>query len=210
LRRQIEQRTAMLAGISHDLRTPLTRMKLQTEMLGDTTDAYELKNDISEMERMVNAYLDFVRGQGDEKMQKISLHDVLQKIELNIHRSGKSVLFQPFDNMHLTLRPLSFQRCLVNLIQNATKYGENVEVSVLQDDMSVSILIDDDGVGIPQDQREDVLKPFFRVESSRNLDTGGIGLGLPIAQDIILSHGGKLELETSPKGGLRVAVTLSK
>lgn len=210
IRRQIQQRTAMLAGISHDLRTPLTRMKLQTEMLGDTPDAAELKSDIAEMEKMVNAYLDFVRGEGDEKTEAISLNDLISRIIINTRRIGIDINEKDIPEIMLTVRPVAFERCLMNIINNATKYAHHIEISVENTENELLLHIDDDGPGIPEDALGDVFRPFFRVDESRNLETGGIGLGLPIAQDIILSHGGHIELGRSPLGGLRATIIMAK
>jgi two-component system osmolarity sensor histidine kinase EnvZ len=206
--RQITQRTAMLAGVSHDLRTPLTRMKLQVEMMGDTPDARDLKSDVADMERMIAAYLDFVRGQGDEPTQRTDLAPVLSRIAAAARRDGAQVVLDATPDISLVLRPIAMERALANLVGNAVKYAKAVSIRADRDDQHVIVTIDDDGPGIPAAAREDVFKPFYRVETSRNQRTGGVGLGLPIAQDIIHAHGGTIELQDSPAGGLRVRVVL--
>lgn len=206
--RQITQRTAMLAGVSHDLRTPLTRMKLQVEMMGDTPDARDLKSDIADMERMIAAYLDFVRGQGDEPTQRMDLNPILSRIAAAARRDGAAVTLDAAPDLSLVMRPIAMERALVNLVGNAVKYAKNVSIRAGRDDQDVMITIDDDGPGIPPAAREDVFKPFYRVETSRNQRTGGIGLGLPITQDIIHAHGGTIQLMDGAQGGLQVKVTL--
>lgn len=206
--RQIQQRTAMLAGVSHDLRTPLTRMKLQMEMLGEGQDVQDLKGDIADMERMIAAYLDFTRGEGEETPQRLNIGDVLERVISASKREGAKVSLNAGEDLFLMLRPVAFERCLSNLIGNAAKYAGECWVSAQRKEEHIEILVEDGGPGIPLELREDVFKPFFRGEDSRNQKTGGVGLGLPIAQDIILSHGGQIWLENSPQGGLRVRIDL--
>lgn len=210
IRRQLAQRTAMLAGVSHDLRTPLTRLKLQVSMLGNTPDAEAMKADIQDMERMLNAYLDFVRGEGGEVAVHCSMNDMIVRIVQAGRRAGADIHFDPPGaEITLSVRPTAMTRCLNNIIGNALKYAPAVWVVLEQcEDGGVRITVDDNGAGIPADQREDVFRPFVRVEKSRNAATGGVGLGLTIAQDIIHGHGGQIVLEDSPHGGLRVTITL--
>jgi len=208
LQRQIQQRTAMLAGVSHDLRTPLTRMKLQLEMMGDAADVKDLKNDIADMEKMIGAYLEFARGEGGEEPVRTDLKDLIEQVARTLNRDEKRVHTDIAENIILPLRPVAFERCIVNVLGNALKYGSLAWVSVKKFGESIEICVDDNGPGIPKDQYEDVFKPFFRGESSRNSKTGGVGLGLPIVQDIVLSHGGQVWLDQSPKGGLRVVIDL--
>lgn len=206
--RQMAQRTAMLAGVSHDLRTPLTRMKLQAEMMGDSADAQDMKSDIADMERMIAAYLDFVRGLGDETPQRTDIQTILDRIAGAARREGAKVDVSAEGDLSVMLRPVAFERCLSNLVGNGIKYATNVKVSAGRGEDFIWVDIDDDGPGIPAEMQEDVFKPFFRLESSRNKKTGGVGLGLPIAQDIIHAHGGTIELSKSPMGGVKAQVTV--
>jgi two-component system osmolarity sensor histidine kinase EnvZ len=183
--RQIAQRTEMLAGVSHDLRTPLTRMKLQLALLGDGDGTEELRADVGEMETMIDAYLAFARGEGGEAPQRTDMAQLLRDV-VDGQPGRDRVTLDTAEPLTLTVRPLAMKRCLGNLIGN----------------------IDDDGPGIPPDNREDVFRPFFRLEESRNISTGGVGLGLSIALDIAHGHGGQIALEDSPMGGLRVVLTL--
>jgi two-component system osmolarity sensor histidine kinase EnvZ len=209
IKRQVEQRTAMLAGVSHDLRTPLTRMKLQAAMLGDSPDVDALKMDIEDMEKMIEAYLAFVRGEGEEEAVFIDLKEMLERIVLNAKRQGLEVELLCQGNLSLLVRQGAFERCLNNIISNAKKYANNkVWICAQNHGDYIQILIDDDGKGINEEKFEEVFKPFYREEPSRNPATGGIGLGLPIAQDIVHSHGGEIWLERNKKGGLRVGINL--
>ncbi|MCB1839393.1 MAG: HAMP domain-containing protein [Alphaproteobacteria bacterium] len=211
IQRQIQQRTAMLAGVSHDLRTPLTRMKLQLALLGDSPDIEALKGDIDEMEKMIEGYLNFVRGEGNETPVSAKLLPLIDSVIVAGKRHGNNIHLQAkeLEDLTVTLRPLAMKRCLTNLISNASKYSHEVWVTVEQDEPStVSITIEDNGPGIPEDQYEEVFKPFFRVDMSRNTETGGVGLGLPIAQDIVHAHGGMIALDRSGYGGLAVKIKL--
>jgi len=208
IQRAMEQRTAMLAGISHDLRTALTRMKLQLEMLGDTPDAEALKDDIAEMQQMVEGYLAFARGEGDEKAESVDLGSVLERTAVNARRNGREVNLVAADNLFLRVKPQALERAITNLVSNAAKYGDKIWIQAYRQSNEIEITIDDDGPGIPNEKLAEVFKPFYRVETSRNPKTGGIGLGLSIAQDIIHSHGGKLILEQSNRGGLRAVIRL--
>ncbi|MEC8664818.1 MAG: ATP-binding protein [Pseudomonadota bacterium] len=209
IKRQIEQRSAMLAGISHDLRTPLTRMKLQASMMGDTPDTQALKKDIHDMERMINAYLDFTRDETGEETEHTDLTHVLEDLACNVRREGIDAELDVPQDLMLRVRPLAFQRCLNNLVSNARKYGaKTIWISASKDEKLMTIFIDDNGPGIPEDQLEEVFKPFYRIDPSRNQDTGGVGLGLPIVQDIIHRHGGEITLGKSPYGGLRAMITM--
>jgi two-component system osmolarity sensor histidine kinase EnvZ len=207
LQRQIQQRTALLAGVSHDLRTPLTRMKLQLEMM-DGADAADLKSDIADMERMIGAYLQFARGDGEEEAVRTDLRALLEQAARGMNREQERVALDMQEEITLLLRPVAFARCIGNLLSNALQYGQRAWISARRFGEQIEICIDDNGPGIPPSQHEDVFKPFFRGESSRNARTGGVGLGLPIVQDIVLSHGGQVWLDRSPQGGLRVVIDL--
>lgn len=213
IQRQIQQRTAMLAGVSHDLRTPLTRMKLQLALLGDSPDIDAMKGDIDEMEKMIDGYLNFVRGEGNETPELTSLIELIQSVIIAAKRQGCEINFASENHEALTipLRPLAMKRCLTNLIGNAAKYAKTVWVTINKPEKdSIEIQIEDDGPGIPQEQYEDVFKPFYRVDSSRNTQTGGVGLGLPIARDIVHAHGGVIDLSKSRHGGLAVKIVLPR
>ncbi|OAN46655.1 two-component sensor histidine kinase [Paramagnetospirillum marisnigri] len=208
IQRQIQQRTEMLAGVSHDLRTPLTRMKLQLAMMGDAEGRADLEEDVAEMERMVEGYLAFARGEGSEKPIPASLPDLVDEVVGRFRRQGSTIDLHSEGKLVLALRPDALSRALGNLIGNAIRYGGHVWVRVGQRTDAAEVLIDDDGPGIPEASREEVFKPFTRLEESRNTGTGGVGLGLTIARDIVRTHGGDVLLEDSPLGGLRVRVRL--
>lgn len=206
--RQIEQRTAMLAGVSHDLRTPLTRMKLQLELLENNSDVAALKGDILEMERMIDGYLAFARGLGEEATQRMDLAEILERVVAGVRREGVEVLLTFEGDLSMKLRPGAMERCVANLVNNAKKYGNKLWVHGFRHGDFIDVLVDDDGPGIPDDRLEDAFKPFFRIDKSRNTSTGGVGLGLSIARDIAHAHGGKVWLEKSNRGGLRAVIRL--
>lgn len=210
LRGQIDQRTEMLAGVSHDLRTPLTRMKLQLAMLGDASEIGELKSDVQDMERMVEGYLAFARGEGTETPAPTDLVALVRDVVGAETRDGSAVSLALPDNENFVLevRPQALKRALANLITNAKRHADTVVVSLEVDQAAVLITVDDDGPSIAEASREDVFKPFFRLDASRNPKTGGTGLGLTIARDIARSHGGDLSLDDAPLGGLRARVSL--
>lgn len=208
IQRQIQQRTEMLAGVSHDLRTPLTRMKLQLAIMGDMEGRAELDEDIAEMERMVEGYLAFARGEGSEQPEPVDLPGLVDEVVTRFRRQGATIDLHHEGEIVMPLRPDSLARALGNLIGNAVRYAGHVWVRVGLRGEVAEVLVDDDGPGIPPDRREEVFKPFTRLESSRNLDTGGVGLGLTIARDIVRTHGGEVLLEDSPLGGLRARVRL--
>ena len=206
--RQIRQRTDMLAGVSHDLRTPLTRMRLEIEMLSDATAAENLKTDVTEMERMLEGYLAFARGEGTEKPSSTNLTALVDGVVAQALRKGGLIDYHAEDKLELPLRPNAFKRSITNLIDNASRFADHISIRIGLRDDAVEIIIDDDGPGIPDEHHENVFKPFFRIEGSRNQGTGGIGLGMTITRDVIRSHGGELQLSTSPIGGLRVRIRL--
>jgi len=209
IQRQISQRTEMLAGVSHDLRTPLTRMKLQIAMTPETELVAALKADVADMERMVEGYLAFARGEGSERPVDTDLGALLDEVVDGARRHGAMITMDGDANgLHLTVRRDAIKRALTNLTDNAARHGERIRLAVGRTDDMVEIAIDDDGPGIPAEQRDSVFKPFFRLDSSRNPDTGGVGLGLTIARDVVRNHGGDLVLGESPLGGLRAAARL--
>jgi two-component system osmolarity sensor histidine kinase EnvZ len=208
IRRQITQRTDMLAGVSHDLRTPLTRMKLALAMMGNGPEVSDLKADVAEMERMVGGYLTFARGEGREATASIDLGELLQDVAAAARREGAAITLEAVEELTATVRPEAMRRALANLIGNAQRYAENIRVTARHAPEAIEIIVDDDGPGVPADKREEVFRPFYRLEESRNPETGGIGLGLTIARDTVRGHGGDVILADSPMGGLRVILRL--
>jgi two-component system, OmpR family, osmolarity sensor histidine kinase EnvZ len=210
IQRQIRQRTQMLAGVSHDLRTPLTRMKLALAILGDDPVVDELKSDVAEMEHMVLGYLDFARGEGSETPVETDLSLLLEDVAATMRREGAELsLDAPFEYL-LRVRPNALKRCLVNLVGNARRHGNHVWLAAIPDADGVDILVDDDGPGIAAADRGRVFRAFVRLDPSRNPSTGGVGLGLTIARDLARGHGGDIRLETSPRGGLRARLHLPR
>ena len=203
LRRHIEQRTLMLAGVSHDLRTPLTRLKLQLAMQDDSDDTRAARRDVDEMDAMLTGYLDFARGMGKEKPQAIQLSEFISNVV-----DGRNLIIEPFEDIEISIRPLMLKRCLGNLISNALKYGKNCELSVEQSSDFLMICIEDDGPGIPEEQRLNVFKAFQRLDEARNQNVEGVGLGLSISQDIAQLHGGTILLSDSDLGGLKATLRL--
>jgi two-component system osmolarity sensor histidine kinase EnvZ len=208
IQRQIAQRTAMLAGVSHDLRTPLTRMRLELEMMPDGDGVRALKDDIVEMERMLDGYLAFARGEGTEKPEPCDIAELLDDAVRQARRGGADVAYSSRGDLTLPIRINAFLRCMTNLLENAVRYGSRVAVRAERRGGAIEVVIDDDGPGVPEGLREEIFKPFFRIEGSRNPETGGVGLGLTIARDVVRSHGGEIYLADSPWGGLRVRVRL--
>src|SRR5215208_230080 len=210
IQRQIRQRTEMLAGVSHDLRTPLTRMKLALALMRDDPVVAELKSDVADMEKLVNLYLDFARGEGTESPVETDIGLLIEDLAAAARRDATPLTVGDCAEMVLLVRPNALRRCLANLIANARHYGRRVWLSSVAVDDGVDILVDDDGPGIPRGERERVFQPFVRLDASRNPSTGGVGLGLTIARDVARSHGGDVRLEGSPRGGLRARVHLPR
>ncbi len=212
IHRYIGQRTELLAAVSHDLRTPLTRMRLELEMLADARaqrgDLDGLRADVDEMVNVVDGYLAFARGEGQEAIVATDLGALLHEVAQRASTGGPAVKVELESPVTLPLRPIAIRRCLTNLVQNAVRHARWVGLRVAAQGDHVWIAVDDDGPGIPADQREAVFKAFYRIEGSRNPNTGGVGLGLTIARDIVLGHGGDIELTEAPEGGLRVLVRL--
>lgn len=209
IQKQITERTQMLAGVSHDLRTPLTRMKLQVALLPEGEDKTDFIQDIDEMEKMLDGYLSFVSGEGGEKSSFVDVNEMILSI-INKFRNKKALIRYSTNDQVSAIqgREQALKRALGNVISNAFNYGKTVSVNLESNNKRLEISIDDDGPGIPSDKREDVFKAFYRLEGSRNKETGGVGLGLSIAKDVITSHGGKIELLDSDLGGLRVLVSI--
>jgi two-component system, OmpR family, osmolarity sensor histidine kinase EnvZ len=210
IQRAITQRTEMLAGVSHDLRTPLTRMRLALELQKNDPRIAELRADVDAMERMIRGYIDFARGEGSEQARPVDLIALIRALVAGLGQAPVPVVTALPDECVLPLRPDAMHRCLSNVIANARRYGKHVWVTVVQSKPLVEILVDDDGPGIPPADREAVFRPFFRLDPSRNPETGGTGLGLAIARDVVRAHGGDIALEDSPHSGLRVHIRLPK
>ncbi|KQY99787.1 ATPase [Pseudolabrys sp. Root1462] len=204
--RAIEQRTAMLAGVSHDLRTVLTRFKLELALLDDGPEAEAMKKDVDEMARMLEAYLAFARGDLGEAAAPTDMAAFLDELKDDAERHGHRTTVVFHGAPLVTVRPAAFKRCLANLVSNAARFAHSIAITGHRDHRYLTITVDDDGPGIPMDKREDVFKPFLRLDDARNQDEGGTGLGLAIARDIANSHGGDITLSDSPLGGLRATV----
>jgi two-component system, OmpR family, osmolarity sensor histidine kinase EnvZ len=204
--RTIEQRTTMLAGVSHDLRTVLTRFKLELALIGDSPEVEAMRRDVDEMGRMLEAYLAFARGDAGEQSAPTDMADFLDELKADAERHGHKTMVVFHGHPVVTVRPHAFKRCLANLVSNAARFGSALSISGHRDHRWLTVTVDDDGPGIPVALREDVFKPFLRLDVARNQDEGGTGLGLAIARDIARSHGGDIALADSPLGGLRATV----
>jgi two-component system, OmpR family, osmolarity sensor histidine kinase EnvZ len=209
IQRHIEQRTALLASVSHDLRTPLTRLKLEMALSEPSAQLEAMKGDLAEMEHMIDEYLAFARGETGETPQSVILDELIGAVVSAAARSGASVEAQVAPDLAVMLRPNAFKRALANLIDNAAAHGDQVRVTAgARLTGGVEILVDDDGPGIPEGRYEEAFKPFNRLDESRNQNEKGVGLGLAIARDMARGLGGDLLLERSPMGGLRAVMRL--
>ena len=204
IQKYLSERTSMLSGVSHDLRTPLTRMKLQLSMMPDDESTRDLLSDIDEMEKMLEGYLAFARGEGKEPSQVMEVSELLIEVIEKLRRNGHDIDLHIEQTQKISLRPHDFSRAITNILTNAHRYAKHAAVVMGVQNHSLDIIVDDDGPGIPKAKRDDVFKAFYRLDDSRNSRTGGVGLGLTITRDIVLSHGGDISLEKSPMGGLRV------
>ena len=207
INRHLNQRAEMLSGISHDLRTPLTRLKLQLAMLKQKDISEKMSKDIDEMEKMLNDYLQFAKTQSQESTSKINLNILLKTIK-NEFNNDKISLYESHTAIELNCRPIALKRSFENIIQNGLTYGNKVDININKGNKRTLILIEDDGPGIPEDQYKNVFKPFFRLDKSRSLNQSGVGLGLAIVEDIINSHGGNIQLGKSKYDGLQVKIFL--
>jgi two-component system, OmpR family, osmolarity sensor histidine kinase EnvZ len=211
LERHVTQRTEMLAGVSHDLKTPLTRLKLALALLPDDTDAASMRDDITEMEHMLDEYLAFARGEEGEESAVTDLGELVSDTAQAASRArqqGGSVAVTVPAHIHVSVKRAALRRCLTNLIDNALKHGNQVAVSLTRDERLVEIAVEDNGPGIPDARREEAFRPFHRLDQGRNLQSGGSGLGLAIARDIARAHGGDIVLGESAMGGLKATVRL--
>jgi len=206
IERSIEQRTAMLAGVSHDLRTILTRFKLELALIGDSPEVEAMKKDVDEMGRMLEAYLAFARGDTGEQSAPTDMSAFLGELKTDAERNGHRSSVHFHGHPIVTVRPAAFKRCLANLVSNAARHAPSISITGHRDHRWLTVTVDDDGPGIAAHLREEVFKPFLRLDDARNQDEGGTGLGLAIARDIARSHGGDIVLSDSPLGGLRATV----
>jgi two-component system osmolarity sensor histidine kinase EnvZ len=216
IERQIEQRTRMLSGVSHDLRTPLTRMKLALAVAEDSPEMREIGSDVDEMERMLEAFLDFARGEGGEIPEPANPVELAEEVAADARRKAIEITLYSHvetpDEPEVQMRRQALKRCLTNLVDNAASYGAQVRLSTKLNRRVLEFAVEDDGPGIPEEKREEVLRPFTRLDEARNQNVAsGVGLGLSIAQDIARAHGGSLTLDDSPRlGGLRATVALPR
>jgi two-component system osmolarity sensor histidine kinase EnvZ len=206
IKQHVEQRTAMLAGVSHDLRTVLTRFKLELALAGKGPEIESMKSDVDEMARMLEAYLSFARGDLDEPSAPVDMAEFINQLRADLERQGHTATVGFHGLPIVTVRPAAFKRCVGNLVSNAARFGKAISITGHRDHRYLTITIDDDGPGIPEDKREEVFKPFLRLDDARNQDEGNSGLGLSIARDIARTHGGDITLAESTMGGLRAIV----
>ncbi len=205
LKRMIENRTNMLAAISHDLRTPITLLRLRTELIDDLEERSKMLSTLDDMENMIASTLEFARQNArKEDRRKTDLRALIQVICDDMSDSGYDVVFAESNSIHYECRPIALKRALTNLIDNAIKYAGNAQVSITTIHKGLEIIIEDNGPGIDKNQFDRVFQPFYRCEDSRNRTTGGVGLGMSIAQSVIHAHGGKISLENKARGGLKV------
>ncbi len=204
--RHLNQRSEMLSGISHDLRTPLTRIKLQLAFIKDENISKKLSNDVQEMEKMLNEYLQFASSNSNEKTERFNLSNLVENI-INKYEN-KNITSDLNKNIYLEGRKILIERCLGNLIDNSIKYAIKVHIKLSKNTQNITIIIDDDGSGIPENEYNNVFKPFYKINKSRGDSKSSVGLGLSIASDIVKSHGGNILLDKSPQSGLRVKVIL--
>ena len=208
IERHVEQRTSMLAGVSHDLRTILTRFKLELALLDKSPQQEALREDVEEMERMLEGYIAFVRGDGGERTDITDIHEILTSVAGTSTRNGPRVHLDCPDGLSAPVKPNAFKRCVANLVNNAARFGKTVEVGARIDGRYLLVTVNDDGPGIAAEDREDVFRPFFRLDGGRNQDEGNTGLGLAIARDIAQSHGGDIQLAESRLGGLSAQIRI--
>ncbi len=206
--RSIGERTTMLNGVSHDLRTILTRFRLSLALMERSAEIEALEKDIDEMGRMLEDYLAFARGDAGEVAVETDIRGQLEDLKADAERQGHQTELEVVGDPEVVVRPDAFRRLLTNLVSNAARYGNRIAIRATHDARYLIVTVDDDGPGIPPDQREEVFRPFFRLDEARNVDGGGTGLGLAIARDIARAHGGDIMLGDSPLGGLRATVRL--
>jgi two-component system osmolarity sensor histidine kinase EnvZ len=206
--RSIGERTTMLNGVSHDLRTILTRFKLSLALLERSTEIDALEKDVDEMSRMLEDYLAFARGDAGEAAVETDIRALLEELKFDAERQGHQTELEVVGDPLVVIRPDAFRRLLTNLVSNAARFGDRIAIRAMHDARYLIVMVEDDGPGIPPEQREEVFRPFFRLDEARNVDSGGTGLGLAIARDIARAHGGDIILADSSLGGLRATVRL--
>lgn len=208
IERQIEQRTTMLAGVSHDMRTILTRFKLELAFLGEGPETEALKKDVDELQGMLEAYLAFARGDPGEQVALTDMSELIEDLRLNAERDGATAEASFMGPPLVEVKGDQLKRCIGNLVNNAVRHAKRVSIAGTRDARWLIVTVDDDGPGIPEEKREEVFRPFLRLDDARNQDAGGSGLGLSIARDIARAHGGEVILSDSPMGGLRATVRI--
>ena len=210
IRRHIEQRAQLLAGVSHDLRTPLTRLKLQLALLPPSSEIEDAKRDLADMEVTLEEYLAFAKGLGEEAPVLVDLAALAEETVAEAARGGADVAVEPTSGAAAPGRARALKRCLANLIDNAVAHGDKVRVSLREEVDAVLVVVEDDGPGIPEELYEEAFRPFSRLDATRSRNQKGVGLGLAIARDVARSHGGDIILSPSPLGGLRAALRLPR
>ena len=208
IKRFLKQRTEMLAGVSHDLRTPLTRMKLQVSLIKDEKAKSELELDINEMTAMLDSYVSFVKTESPETIENIFINELIRECIKDFDKNKHELIIEEIDTIHTSGRPIQLKRVFQNIIDNSKSYEKKIKIIIYLRDEGCCIEFHDDGLGIPKDNFEDVFKPFFTLDPSRNKLKGESGLGLTISRDIVRSHGGEIKLDKSSLGGLKLSVLL--
>jgi two-component system, OmpR family, osmolarity sensor histidine kinase EnvZ len=210
IKRHIEQRSQLLAGVSHDLRTPLTRLKLQLALLPPSPEIDDAKRDLAEMEETLDEYLAFAKGIADETPDEVDLRELVQNLASDAQRAGADIVVEAEGATVTPGRARALKRCLANLIDNAAAHGDKVRVTVKGEDDAVTVAVDDNGPGVPEELYEEAFRPFSRLDETRSRNQKGVGLGLAIARDVARSHGGDIKLSQSPLGGLRAELRLPR
>jgi two-component system osmolarity sensor histidine kinase EnvZ len=208
IERNVEQRTAMLAGVSHDLRTVLTRLNLELALMPETAATAAMREDVAEMQRMLEGYLSFARGDGGEESRETDIVNLITQISEDFARSGRVISLNLPDSLMASVKPQALKRCIANLVANAIRFGKLVTVTGSLENRAMTVIVEDDGPGVLPERYADVFKPFVRLDDARNQDTPGTGLGLAIALDVARSHGGDIALGRSTAGGLKATVTI--
>jgi two-component system osmolarity sensor histidine kinase EnvZ len=206
IERHVEQRTVMLAGVSHDLRTILTRFKLQLAMFEETPELDAMRADVDEMQAMLEDYMAFAKGDSGEAIERVDIGEILNEVKTQAHGDRTIDIAVEDGPLVVPVRRHAFKRAVANLVNNAARFADHVNVSAAKHNGSLTIEVEDDGPGIPEDEREHVFRPFYRVDHARNQDSGSTGLGLAIAQDIARIHGGDITLDQSRLGGLKAVL----